>query len=344
MADAEEAPPPRGHGASPQTVAVTGLNGFIGRRLAPGLAAAGFAVRALLRRPAPNLTPSMIPPLEAPPVDFPPMDAPPIEARILSLSDRAGVEAALAGVDAVIHLAGTVRGRRAVDFWPANVEAVVNLAEAAARQPRPPAFLLVSSLAASQPQLSAYAASKSAGEQALQAYPHLDWTIIRPSAVYGPGDVELMPMLRLMRRGLTLVPGNPRQRLAFLHVDDLAAAILCWLQDPARCRQGQFSIDDGAPDGYDWPAISAAAGGSGRRTLVIPPSALRLAARLNLLLSRLLGRAPMLTPGKVRELLHDRWSAEDGSYGLVTGWRPRYDLASGLRHTFGGEAKCTQWS
>lgn len=262
-----------------------------------------------------------------------------MESRILSLSDRAGVEAALAGVDAAIHLAGAVRGRRAADFWPANVEAVVNLAEAAARQPHPPAFLLVSSLAASQPQLSDYAASKSAGERALQAYPHLDWTIIRPPAVYGPGDVELMPMLRLMRRGLTLVPGNPRQRLAFLHVDDLAAAILCWLQDPARCRQGQFSIDDGAPGGYDWRAIRAAAGGSGKPVLVIPPSALRLAARLNLLLSRMSGRAPMLTPGKVRELLHERWSADDGGYGLVTGWRPRYDLASGLRHTFDGATK-----
>lgn len=262
-----------------------------------------------------------------------------MESRILSLGDRAGVEAALAGVDAVIHLAGAVRGRRAADFWPANVEAVVNLAEAAARQPRPPAFLLISSLAASQPQLSAYAASKSAGERALQAYPHLDWTIIRPPAVYGPGDVELMPILRLIRRGLALVPGNPRQRLAFLHVDDLAAAILCWLQDPARCRRGQFSIDDGAPGGYDWPAIRAAAGGSGKCALVIPPGALRLAARLNLLLSRMSGRAPMLTPGKVRELLHERWSADDGGYGLVTGWRPRYDLASGLRHTLGGDAK-----
>lgn len=301
----------------PRTVAVTGLTGFIGRRLAGPLLANGFKVRAILRRPANTLDSA-------------------IEPWLACLGNASALEAALAGMDAVIHLAGAVRGRRAEDFRPANVDAVVHLAAAAARQERPPAFLLVSSLAASQPQLSDYAASKRAGERALLAHPDLDWTIIRPAAVYGPGDVELRPMLRLLRRGLAVVPGNVRQRLAFLHVDDLAAAILHWLEDPARCRQRQFSIDDGAPDGYDWPAIAAAAGSSVKCRLVIPRSALMLAAHVNVLLSQLRGRAPMLTPGKVRELRHDRWVGDD-SYGAVTGWRPRHDLASGMEQTLGGK-------
>lgn len=256
-----------------------------------------------------------------------------MEPCIVPLSDCDGLTKALHGVQAVVHLAGAVRGRSAADFAPANVQAVANLCAAAARQAPAPALLLISSLAAAQPQLSPYAASKRAGEQALFAHPHLDWTILRPPAVYGPGDQELAPLFKLMRRGLTLVPGNARQRLAFLHVDDLAAAILLWLDDPARCRHGQFSIDDGTPGGYDWPAI-AAAGGSATRLLLVPAWALRLAARGNLLLSLVFGYAPMLTPGKALELVQDRWLGGDGGYGAVTGWRPRHDLASGLKQTF----------
>ena len=278
----------------------------------------GFTVRAVLRRPTTALDSE-------------------IEPWLACLGNPQALEEALVGMDAVIHLAGAVRGRRPEDFRLANVDAVRHLAAAAAGQKRPPAFLLVSSLAASQPQLSDYAASKRAGERALSAQPDLDWTIVRPPAVYGPGDVELRPMLRLLRRGLTVVPGNARQRLSFLHVDDLVSAILRWLEDPARCRRRQFSIDDGTADGYDWPAIAAAAGGSGKRTLVIPPYALMLAARMNVLLSRLRRRAPMLTPGKVRELLHDRWVDGDDRYGAVTGWRPRHNLASGMEQTLGGK-------
>ena len=296
-------------------VAVTGLTGFIGRRLAPQLVRAGFRVRAILRRPA-----------------FAADSA--IEPRIVPLNDPDGLAKVLCGVEAVVHLAGAVRGRTAADFAPANVEAVANLCAAAGRQALPPALLLVSSLAASRPQLSPYAASKRAGEQALLAHPHLDWTILRPPVVYGPGDKALTSLFKLMRRGLTLVPGNARQRLSFLHVDDLVAAILCWLDNPGRCRQGQFSIDDGTPDGYDWPAIAAAGGAEKLR--VLPLGVLRLASQLNLGLSRLFGYAPMLTPGKVRELAEDRWLGGDGGYGAVTGWRPRHDLASGLAQTFAG--------
>ena len=243
---------------------------------------------------------------------------------------------ALAGVDAVVHLAGTVRGVRSRDFAAANSEAVTHLCAAALRQAKPPAMLLVSSLAATEPQLSDYAASKRAGEQALAAHPQIDSTVIRPPAVYGPGDREMTPLFRLMRRGWILVPGNPAQKLSFLYVDDLADAILCWLQAPRRCRGRQFSIDDGAEDGYDWPAIAAAAGARKTRMLVIPTPLLQGAAKANVGLSRLLGRAPMLTPGKVRELGHDRWVGGSDDFAAATGWQPRHNLASGLELTFNG--------
>ena len=243
---------------------------------------------------------------------------------------------ALAGVEAVVHLAGTVRGVRPRDFAAANSAAVSHLCTAALRQAQPPALLLVSSLAATEPKLSAYAASKRAGEQALEAHPQLDWTLIRPPVVYGPGDRELTPLFRLMRRGWVLVPGNPAQRLSFLHADDLADAILHWLKAPRSWRARQFSIDDGAEDGYDWPAIAATAGARRARVLVVPTPVLNGVARMNVGLSRLLGRAPMLTPGKVRELGHSRWVGGGEDFAAATGWKPKHDLASGLELTFNG--------
>ena len=261
---------------------------------------------------------------------------PRIRQRVAPLNDVSALADALQGADAVAHLAGTVRGRRYRDFRAANVDAVASLCQAIDRQSPPPPLLLMSSLAAMRPELSHYAASKRAGEEMLNAWPHLDCTVLRPPAVYGPGDRELRALFLWMRRGLVLIPGNPRQRLALLHADDLADAVLAWLRDPSRCRQGNFAIDDGAPGGYDWPAIAQAAGARKPRLLVAPASLVKAAACLNLGLAQLFRYAPMLTPGKARELMQDAWVGGDGgAFGALTGWRPQYDLARGLEQTFG---------
>lgn len=300
----------------PGTIAITGLTGFIGGRLSAKLLNLRADVRAIVRSQG-KLQPGIVP------------------LRI-SLNDVQGLREAFADVDSVVHLAGAVRGRGFEDFREANVDAVRNLCTAIEAHSPPPPLLLVSSFAARRPELSDYASSKRAGEEVLGAWSHLDHTVLRPPAVYGPGEVEMRPLLDWMRRGLTVIPGNPHQRLAFLHVDDLADAIVAWLRDPARCRHGRFEIDDGTPDGYDWPAIARAAGAPRNRTVVVPVAMLAGLARLNLAASKLFGYAPMLTPGKVRELILESWACADGAFGAITGWRPRYDLASGLKQMYDG--------
>src|SRR4029453_7933541 len=133
--------------------------------------------------------------------------------------------ALVAGTEAVIHSAGTVRGARRSDFDRVNAEGAGRVARAAPLPPRPPRFLLMSSLAARMPELSDYAGSKWRGECAVKAASdNMRWTVLRPPAVLGPGDRELHPLFRCIARGFAFVPACAPGRFSLIQVDDLATA------------------------------------------------------------------------------------------------------------------------
>ena len=236
--------------------------------------------------------------------------------------------------DAVIYCAGSVRGRSPADFATANIEGVRIMLDALECSANAPPLLLLSSLAASRPTLSDYAHSKHEAEQLLAGRSSLPWTILRPPAVYGPGDKEMLPILKLVRRGLLAHAGPRDQRLSLLHVDDLASACAAWLLRPQQCLHKTFSIDDGTLGGYDWRAIAEAVCEKEVRMLSLPRVLLDFSARVNLLSSSLLGYAPMLTPGKVRELVQAEWLCDNGTFSRATGWKPRMDLKRGAEQLF----------
>jgi len=240
------------------------------------------------------------------------------------------------GVAAVVHCAGAIRGATAAEFRRVNVEGVVRLAQVAGGLSPPPRFLLLSSLAAREPQLSYYAASKRDGEEALRsAAAGMSWTVLRPPAVYGPGDRETRPLVRCMQCGFSPVLGGDGARFALLFVEDLAEAVARLLESEAWPR-GPFEIHDGRTDGYAWQdVIQTVARILGRpvRQVNIPHGLLWAAARANLILARAFGYAPMLTPGKVRELTHSDWGCDDAPLRRATGWTPRFLLEAGMRRT-----------
>jgi len=252
----------------------------------------------------------------------------------VELNDVNGLADIVAACDAVIYCAGSVRGRSPDDFSGANINGVRAMLEALKRVPEAPPLLLLSSLAATRPQLSDYAFSKQAGEQVLQDNPSPAWTIIRPPAVYGPGDKEMLPILRMARRGLLAHAGPVDQRLSLLHVHDLARAALAWLNSWQQCQQKTYAIDDGQPGGYDWPTIGEAVSGGKYRSINIPRLALDTAARLNLVAAKLLNYKPMLTPGKVRELTQADWLGDNSDFTADTGWKPELELHAGVQQLF----------
>jgi nucleoside-diphosphate-sugar epimerase len=302
------------------TVAVTGATGFIGPHIVRRLRD-GWHVRILTRR---AVDPSLF--------------GPEVEVVRGHLEDRGSLQRLLDGADAVVHVAGLIKARTREQFFRANAESVGRLVEIAVAAPTPPRFVLMSSLAAREPDLSAYAASKRAGEMALSAAGGaLPWTILRPPAVYGPGDRATLFFFRSIRHGIGPLLGSADARLSLIHVDDLANAVGALLAD--RRGAGLIAeVDDGqgSHGGYSWREMTetaAEAFGRHARIIRIPKAIAYSVGLLNQALAGLPGYTPMLTPGKVRELYHSDWVCDSRPIIACTGWRPTVPLRQGFAST-----------
>jgi nucleoside-diphosphate-sugar epimerase len=248
------------------------------------------------------------------------------------LTDTRALQQLTADCAVVIHCAGAVRGNSQADFDRVNVAGTANLLTAINAQARRPRLLLLSSIAAREPQLSWYARSKREGEKLLEQFADLDRVVLRPPAVYGPGDKEMLPIFQWMHRGIALVPGSPEARTSLIHVSDLVGAIIACLQSEGANRQ-TFTLCDGKPDGYSWREIAGIAADYWSRPVHlwrVPRWLLDGIAALNSRTAGITGRAPMLTPPKLRELRHNDWVADNSAITAATGWAPKIGLRRGL--------------
>jgi nucleoside-diphosphate-sugar epimerase len=303
------------------TVALTGATGFIGAALVRRLATAGHRVRALIRPASSQKRPADL------------------AVRWIDgdLDDTESLRRLVRGADTIVHCAGAVRGATRAQFNRVNVDGMSRLVELAAAQKPAPCFLLISSLAAREPHLSHYAASKRGGEMILaEKSGGLFWTVFRPSAVYGPGDRELEPLFRWMQKGIAPILGSGSGRFSLLYVEDLVEAIVQWLnyKSDAGCT---YELHDGQSGGYTWcdviDVFTDLRRGRSVLPVKIPPILFKLFAAFNLIAARVLGYAPMVTPGKVRELCHPNWVCDNTALNSVTGWTPKVLLAEGLQRT-----------
>ncbi|MGB5426675.1 MAG: NAD(P)-dependent oxidoreductase [Gammaproteobacteria bacterium] len=305
-----------------RTIAVTGGTGFIGSMLIHHLVNAGYHVRALTRDRSAHKLPKLAG----------------LEAVSGSLQDSESLRHLLQDASAVVHCAGAVRGVTAADFNAVNVDGLMQLVRAALSLSSRPRFLSLSSLAARAPQLSHYASSKRQGEQALASMAaDMEWVALRPPAVYGPGDKEMLPLFQWMGRGIAPVLGEAHARVSLLYVEDLCAAVLRWL-DAGQCESGIYELNDTQHGGYSWDEIIANVSALRARRifrLTLPGTLLRSLAGVNVTAARLIGYAPMLTPGKVRELRHPDWVADNTALTAAIGWQPEISLQEGLRRTMG---------
>ena len=289
-------------------LAVTGATGFVGSHLVDQALDAGHTVRALARREQPRRTG--------------------VEWISGSLSDQTSLEQLCAKADAVIHVAGVINAATPGEFEAGNCTGTKALL-AAAGKAGTKRFVHVSSLAAREPQLSQYGASKARSEVAVRTAP-LDWAIVRPPAVYGPGDRETLELFRMAKRGIVVMP--PEGRLSLIHVDDLARLLLALAA--ADAPDGlTVEPDDGVAGGWThrrFASLLGAAFGRNVRTISAPAALIRAGARLDRLLR---GRNAKLTPDRASYFCHPDWTADPARAVPSELWRPQIATAAGLAAT-----------
>ncbi|MBB4659170.1 NAD-dependent epimerase/dehydratase family protein [Parvularcula dongshanensis] len=271
-------------------LALTGATGLVGRAVLRAAAGRGVAVRALYRtRPGPEGA----------------------EWVRGDLSDEAALRGLCDGATAVLHVAGATASLGDRGFHEVNVVGAARIAEAA-RQAGAGRFVLVSSQAARAPALSAYARSKRLGETAVRrAVGEMPVAVVRPPAVFGPGDEATEPLLAALRRGLLPVPGGRGwrgRRFAAIPADALAEYLLDAAMQPSQPQA--LSEPASYPD-LSWEAFAGAAATAGHpaRLLPVPPFLLRMAGLVCDFAARVTRRPAVFGAGKAREMLHSDWRA-----------------------------------
>jgi nucleoside-diphosphate-sugar epimerase len=251
------------------------------------------------------------------------------EVVIGDLGDDAALARLCDGADVVIHNAGLVKARSRAAFDAVNVAGARRVALAAAKTPH---VVFISSLTAREPHLSHYSASKRAGEAAMAEILGERLTIARPCAIYGPGDRELLPVFQAARISPVLPLLSGVARVAMIHVEDAARQTAALAA--ARPSGRPVVLCDARVDGYSWRELmTAAARACGRTPRFAPvPSLLIHAIGITNDFTLLLGRTPMLTSAKARELLHPDWAVAPGE---LAGDAPAaiYDLEAGFSAT-----------
>jgi len=288
-------------------LAVTGGTGFVGSTLIAQVTAAGHTARVLTRRPqAPRDNVVWIEgSLETP-------DA---------LVDLAQ------GAEAVIHIAGVINAPDRDGFVRGNIEGTKAMV-AAAQVAKVRRFVHVSSLAAREPQLSIYGWSKAGAEQAVMES-GLAWSMVRPPAVFGPGDMEMLELFRLARHGLALLP--PGGRLSVIEVSDLGRLLLALAGGGA---EGMIlEPDDGVAAGWTHKEFARAIGDAmGRRIapIALPRPLMAAGAQLDRLIR---GSGAKLTPDRVAYFCHDDWVSDPAKRPPTQLWQPQVSTVEGLAAT-----------
>jgi uncharacterized protein YbjT (DUF2867 family) len=293
-------------------VAVTGATGFLGRHLVRALALDGWTPRVLVRR-------DPIHPFWRD-----------IEVEVVTgdLKTPGALDRLCKGAEVVIHVAGLIKAASLEGFHAVNrdgARAAAKAAKAAGAR-----FILVSSLAAREPQLSNYAASKRAGEDVVREISP-DALIVRPPAIYGPGDTETLGLFQFAARSPVLPVLSPSTRIAMIHVQDAVAKLLAFCRRPVL---GLVELSDVRRDGYTWTEImsgAAAVMGAKPRLIRLPDGALRIAGTLADAWSYASNTPSVFCSGKVRELLHADWTLS--SAPMAEGVPSVFGLLDGFAHT-----------
>lgn len=314
-------------------VLITGSNGFLGSHITRRMVADGHEVYSLVRRT------SNLDRLEA------------VETNLIYGDIVAGPESlpdAVREMDYIFHTAAAIKAKSRDQFFSINVSGTLNLLQACLAANRSlKRFVLISSQAAGRPSrdgtpvkesdppqpVSDYGWSKMEAETAVRGYfDRLPITIIRPPAIYGPGDESFLPVFKLLKKGISLGFGKEKV-LSLSYVEDIVdGALLAAMNDQAAAET--FNI---APQqAYNWNDVQRQIA----KILQVKPITLRipkcismLYAHISTISCRIKGSVPFTTPSKMREMLEPSWISDPAKAREILGYTAKHTLEQGLKKT-----------
>jgi nucleoside-diphosphate-sugar epimerase len=247
------------------------------------------------------------------------------------LGDTAALSALVAGADAVVHVAGLTNTPDPAEFEAANVTGTANVL-AAMTGSGVRRLVFVSSLAAREPKLSAYGASKARAETLVEAS-GLDWTTVRPPGVYGPRDIDYLDMFRTAKWGF--VPLPPGGASSIIHADDLASLLVVLAAgNAAPTKKKVYEPDDGREGGWSHKELAAAIGRAVGKQSVFAPHLPRAVLDFAAAADRIArGDRAKLTPDRMGYMAHPNWVSRFDRKPPPGLWQPRITGEEGLKAT-----------
>lgn len=316
------------------TVLLTGGSGFLGSHIAEQLSKKGVRVRALVRATSDTRFLKTLPG---------------VELCNGAVGDLKSLELAAQGVEAVVHAAGLVRARSPEEFHRVNAGGTENALRAARSAGNLRRFVLVSSVAAVGPSdhegrpvpsdrkprpITHYGRSKLEAERsALALSQDLPVTIVRPPAIYGPRDREILAFFKALKSRVLPYMGSAESKLSMIFGSDAAAACVSAI-DADVPTGSRYFVDDGSVYTFS-DLVHAAESAFGKRAWLrfpLPKRVIWTAALASEVYGRATRRAVMLTRDKCNELF-EQWVCDSSAAQRELGWQPRVSLEHGMRLT-----------
>lgn len=318
-----------------KNILITGANGFIGSFLVEEAVKRGFNVYAAVRKNSSQgfLTKSGANIVE---VDY-------HSTEQLAEKLRAN------NINYIIHNAGLTKSPSPSELVKVNKELLVHVTEAVRSSGiKLEKLVLVSSLAAYGPAdhqpggivrdsstpapVTHYGVSKLAAEAYLRQQSDIPYVIIRPTAVYGPREKDMLNVFQLINKRLNLQPGILGQKLTFIYVKDLVRLILMAAESSVN-HKAYFATDGHIYTGDAFPGFVSEYLRKKAIKVRIPLLLVKGLAFLTEKVSGMWDSYPIFNLNKVNELKAKSWNCDVSNLWEDLGFKAEYDLTKGIPET-----------
>ncbi|MDB5273216.1 MAG: NAD(P)-dependent oxidoreductase [Chitinophagaceae bacterium] len=318
------------------SILITGASGFIGNHLVNEALQKKFRVYALVRKS------SVISNLSS--------EVNILKGDVRNYEDLVQVIRSLkannVSIDYIIHAAALTKANSAKELFAVNYTGTRNLYEALEQENYiPKKLVFISSLAACGPvkldekvekecrnPVTNYGKSKLQAEEYVLTNERIPSVIIRPTAVYGPGERDLLTVFKMVNKRLNPELGFHRQQLTFIYVKDLVELIFAAAFSPYT--KDKFFATDGLL--YDKESLTKEiAKALNKKTVkvIIPMSLLKAISAVAQYTAEKMGNVSSLSVEKCKELAAESWNCNALETFYALKYTPHYSLEKGIRET-----------